>query len=77
MVPAYMHPFGKSGTIKQQAVRNIALIAFFYLLRVGEYTSTTNKATKLTQAFHLSDITLWNNNLVLDHSLPLQTLLRQ
>ena len=76
-VPAFMHLFGKTGTPKQQAVGDMSLIAFYYLLRVGEYTSTPTKAQSLTQAFRLQDVTLWNNHTILDHTLPLDSLLNQ
>jgi hypothetical protein len=74
-VPAFMHTYSKSGTTKQKAVGDMALIAFYFLLQVGEYTFTTKTAKKLTQAFQIQDITLWDNNTILDHSLPLDALL--
>jgi hypothetical protein len=55
----------------------MALIAFYYLLRVGEYTLSGTATTTLTQASRLQDITLWDNTTILDHSLPLDTLLRR
>ena len=76
-VPAFMHLFGSTGTAKQQAVGDMALIAFYYLLRVGEYTSSATNKTKLTQAFRLRDVTLWNDNTVLNPSLPIEVLLQQ
>jgi hypothetical protein len=72
-----MHTFSRSGTKKQKAVGNMALIAFYYLLRVGEYTSSGTATTTLIQAFRLQDITLWDNTTILNHSLPLDTLLRR
>ena len=53
----------------------MAVIAFYYLLRVGEYTCTAAKTKKLTTAFRVRDVTLWNNTIILDHSLPIETLL--
>jgi hypothetical protein len=76
-VPAFMHTFSRTGTEKQQAVGDMALIAFYYLLRVGEYTSSGTEKTTLTQAFRLQDITLWDNTTILDQSLPLATLLHR
>jgi hypothetical protein len=70
-----MHTYSKSGTTKQKAVRDMALIAFYFLLQVGEYTSTAKTAKKLTQAFWIQDITLWDNNRILDHSLLLDAFL--
>jgi hypothetical protein len=72
-----MHTFSRSGTEKQKAIGDMALIDFYYLLRVGEYTSSGTATTTLTQAFRLQDITLWDNTTILDHSLPLDTLLRR
>jgi hypothetical protein len=74
-VPAFMHTYARTGTEKQKAVGDMALIAFFYLLRVGEYTYTATTSKKLTQAFRLQDITLWDNNTILEQSLPLEALL--
>jgi hypothetical protein len=54
----------------------MALIAFYYLLLVGEYTREGNKCTR-TQQFRVQDITLWNKNTILDKTLPLSTLLTQ
>jgi hypothetical protein len=76
-VPAFMHMFSRTGTEKQQATGNMALIAFYYLLRVGEYTSSGTGNMTLTQAFRLQIITLWDNTTMLEHSLPLATLLHR
>jgi hypothetical protein len=51
-----MHTFSRTGTEKQQAVGDMALIAFYNLLRVGEYTSSGTGKTTLTQAFRLQAI---------------------
>jgi hypothetical protein len=75
-VPSFMHTFSRTGTQKQQAVGDMALIAFYHLLRVGEYTSSGTGNTTLTHAFRLQDITLWDNTTILDQSLPLATLLQ-
>lgn len=73
-VPAYMYTYGKSGTAKHKAIGDMALIAFYYLLRVGEYTRESTNRTR-TQQFRVTDITFWNNNTILDKTLPLATLL--
>jgi hypothetical protein len=70
-----MHTYSKSGTTKQKAVGDMALIAFYFLQRIGEYTLTAKTAKKITQAFRIQDVTLWDNNTILDHSLPLDALL--
>jgi hypothetical protein len=53
----------------------MALIAFYFLLRIGEYTLASKNTKKLTQAFRIQDVTLWINNTILYHSLPLDALL--
>jgi hypothetical protein len=75
-VPTYMYNYGKTGIVKNKALGDMALIAFYYLFRVGEYTLEGNKRT-CTQQFRVKDITLWNKNTILDKTLPLSTLLTQ
>ncbi|KAG7360527.1 hypothetical protein IV203_035626 [Nitzschia inconspicua] len=60
-----------------QAIHDLCTIAWFYLLRVGEYTQTTQTARRRTIQFRLEDVTLWNHTQVLRSTLPLQTLLSQ
>ena len=75
-VPAYMYSYGRHGTTKHKAIGDMAIIAFFYLLRVGEYTKEGNKRTR-TQQFRINDITLWNNKSIMDKNLPISTLLEK
>jgi hypothetical protein len=43
-----------------QAIGNLALVAFYYLLRIGEYTSKrTQNETKQTVQFKLEDVTFF------------------
>ena len=45
------------------AIRDLALIAFYYLLRVGEYTTKNSRNyTKQTMQFRLRDITFFKLN---------------
>ncbi len=55
--------YGKSGTAHTRAVGDLALIAFYYLLRIGEYTikGKRNK-TKQTVQFKLEDVTFYKKN---------------
>ncbi|KAG7346624.1 hypothetical protein IV203_005693 [Nitzschia inconspicua] len=62
---------------RYQAIHDLCTIAWFYLLRVGEYTQTTQTARRRTIQFRLEDVTLWNHTQVLCSTLPLQTLLSQ
>ena len=58
---------------RQLTIANLCTIAFYYLLRVGEYT-TTGKKNTLTQQFRLCDVTFWNDNQILDQTQPLKIL---
>jgi hypothetical protein len=51
------------------------MIAFFYLLRVGEYTSPASHCKKRTIPLRLCDIKLWHTGVVLHHSSWLANLL--
>ena len=55
---------------------DLCTIAFFYLLRVGEYTYSDPKQRRRTTQFRLKDIRLWSNSTILPHTLPLNTLLQ-
>jgi hypothetical protein len=58
-------------------VADLCVIAFFYLLRVGEYTTPTPKREKekRTTALRKGDIRLWRKRTLLHHNSPLSTLL--
>lgn len=45
---------------RTEAIADLVNIAFYFLLRVGEYTYSNKKARKRTQQFRIRDITLWN-----------------
>ncbi len=56
--------YGKSGSTQLQAVGDLALIAFYYLLRIGKYTvkrqhDRTKRAKKQTVQFKLEDVTFF------------------
>ncbi len=55
--------YGPNGTTLGQAVGNLSLIAFYYLLRVGEYTvKGSRNESKRTVQFKLEDITFFGRN---------------
>jgi hypothetical protein len=59
--------YGKAGSIQLQAVGDLSLIAFYYLLRIGEYTvkrqrDRSKRATKQTIQFKLEDITFFKTD---------------
>ena len=58
---------GKSGSIQAQAVGDLALIAFCYLLHIGKYTvkcqrNRTKRARKQTVQFKLEDVTFFKTD---------------
>jgi hypothetical protein len=61
-VPEYLATMGRqaAATELQKAVGALSLIAFYYLLRVGEYTGKpTRNETKQTQQFKVKDVTFF------------------
>ena len=77
-VPTYLVLSGLSSNApKQQTVGNMATIAFHYLLRGGEYTFVDPKQRRRTKQFRVCDVTFWNNNTILPHSLPIDVLFRE
>jgi hypothetical protein len=58
-----------------EAVTDLVIIAFFYLLRVGEYTMPHRASTKRTIPLWDCDIRLWYQGKIIPHSVGLQVLL--
>ena len=57
------------------AIGDLATVAFFFLLRVGEYTMpAANRKTRTVQ-FRVKDVTFYKNNVILPLTSPLATLL--
>jgi hypothetical protein len=61
---------------KQQAINDLINIAFYFLLRVGEYTYTSKKAKTRTIQFRVQDITFWGINKPIPNTAPLNELLK-
>ena len=59
----------------KDAVADLIIIAFFYLLRVGEYTSPTKPRDKQTIALRDCNVRLWKDGNLLPHSAGWETLL--
>ena len=60
---------------KFKVIGSLAVVAFFYLLRVGEYTPAKRSATKRTIPLRKCDIQLRRNGTLIPHSSPLDVLL--
>ena len=64
----------------KRAIADLSVIAFFYLLRVGEYTKPTlskkhkNKRATRTVQFKIQDIGFFKNNKILERNTPIQQL---
>jgi hypothetical protein len=69
----------KTTDTKKQAIGDLAIMAFYYLLRVGEYTKSTRKKqksnSKRTIHFKVRDIGFFKNNKILSRNNPLHILL--
>ena len=72
----------KTKDVKLQAIGDLSIIAFFYLLRVGEYTKPkikiiNGKATRTTrtQQFQVRNIGFFKDNKILPRHSPLHKLL--
>ena len=55
---------------KDQAIGDLVLIAFYYLLRVGEYTQKSKKKKTRTIQFRLRDIAFKNGNVLIPFDAP-------
>jgi hypothetical protein len=62
-------------TAKADATSDLITVAFYFLLRVGEYTFPRKNTTTRTVQFRRKDIRLWRHGCLLSHELPLQMLL--
>jgi hypothetical protein len=63
-------------TLHLEAVTDLVIKAFFYLLRVGEYTTPYCARTKRTIPLHDCNIRLWYQGKIIPHSAGLQALLQ-
>lgn len=70
------HHFGMSPNPRLRTVANLVVLAFFFLLRVGEYTASTDKREKQTVPIRRQDVKLWRNHQPLDHGLPFEELIK-
>jgi hypothetical protein len=57
------------------AVADLVVVAFFYLLRVGEYTASRRRQPKRTIPLQKCNVHLWRKGQLLDNESGLPTLL--
>ena len=60
---------------RHSAVADLVIVAFFYLLRVGEYTSQSNPRPKRTIPLRKGDVRLWRSGRVINLDSSLDALL--
>jgi hypothetical protein len=61
---------------KHAAVADLATIAFYYLLRVGEYTFVRASKKRRTKTFRVKDVTFFDSKgVVIPNTAPVDTLL--
>lgn len=60
---------------KRRAACDLANVAFYYLLRVGEYTYRSSKHRTRTKQFRIKDVTFWNDLEPIPVTAPLSKLL--
>jgi hypothetical protein len=64
-----------SSSPKVQAICDMSTIAFYYLLRVGEYTAHRRKDRRRTQQFRACDVTFYDtHHRIIPNTAPLDTL---
>jgi hypothetical protein len=61
-------------TGQHSAVADLVIVAFFYLLRVGEYTSQSHPWPKQTVPLRRCDVRLWRSGRIIDHNSSLEAL---
>jgi hypothetical protein len=64
---------GRSTQLRTRITAHLIITAFFFLLRVGEYTRSNEK--RRTIPLRKKDIRLWRNGTIIPNSAPLTTLL--
>ena len=76
-IPHYLVLEGVSSIIPlQQALGDLICIAFYYLLRVGEYTYKPPKQRTHTQRFRIKDVIFrWSDHTIIANTAPLADLL--
>jgi len=62
---------------KTKSFADLCAIAFYYLLRVGEYTYKSPSRKSRTIAFRVSDVCFWENDRILPLSLSKKQLLKR
>ena len=75
-VPNFIYASSRRSKALKKATGELALIAFYYLLRVGEYTAarSSSPTAKRTINFRIGDVGFFKNGHILPRSSPLHIL---
>ena len=74
-VAEWLGRYGQSASLpSEQAKGDLGVIAFFFLLRVGEYTTSRTRGTRRTKQFRATDVSFFRNGEILDPRAPLEVL---
>ena len=74
-VAEWMGRYARDATLPgERAKGDMGIIAFFYLLRVGEYTSSRTKGLRRTKQFRTRDVSFFRDGEMLDPKAPLAEL---
>lgn len=65
-----------SPSSQHQAIADLIILAFFFLLRVGEYTCTSGRTQKRTVSIQKRHVTLRRGDQVIPHTASLATMLK-
>ena len=70
----HLHATATPGT-KAEAIADLATLAFFFLLRVGEYTMPSSSRKTRTVQFRVVDVTFYRKGFVIPLTQPLDSLM--
>ena len=65
-----MAGLSSAATPKDEAIEDLAIVSFYYLLRVGEYTQKRRKGNTRTIQFRWCDIAFKNGNTIVPRDAP-------
>ena len=75
VVSKYTNMISSDKAEQDKAIKDLTLVAFYFLLWVGKYIYYKASDKQCTKQFWLKHITLWHQNTRLDPSLPKDFLL--
>ena len=75
-VAEWLGRYAKDATLPEEHAKgDMGVVAFFYLLRVGEYTSSCAKRLRRTKQFRARGVSFFREGVMLDPQAPLEELM--